>query len=171
MRRDLANLGLTALLTVSPVGALQAGDVTVGDVARALTVATAERPADFSHRDLEELDLSGLDLRGSRFVGANLYGVDLTDADLDGADLSGARLDHVTIIGANFSHARLVGVSLLLPAAFSTLVADPAQSPRFAGADLTDAHVLGHFGRGDWRGATLAGATFDGGRVIFLTSL
>jgi uncharacterized protein YjbI with pentapeptide repeats len=142
----------------------------VREIILTLHHATAEHPADFTGRDLAELDLSGLDLRGASFAGANLYGVDLTDADLSGTDLTGARLDHAIVIRARFNNARMARASILLPAAFSTLTADQAESPVFAGADLSGAQILGRFGRGDWRGVNLSGANFTGGGVRFLAS-
>ncbi len=162
-------LGLATPMFAS-AGAAMAADVTVREIIRTLRHATAEHPADFAGRDLAELDLSGLDLRGASLAGANLYGVDLTDADLSGSDLTGARLDHAIIIRTRFRDARMARASLLLPAAFSTLTADQAKSPVFAGADLSGAQIFGHFGRGDWRGVNLSGANFTGAGVRFLAS-
>jgi len=147
-----------------------AADITVRDIINGLRHATAEHPADFTRRDLAELDLSGLDLRGARLAGANLFGVDLTDADLTGADLTGTRLDHAIVIRTRFRNARMAHASIVLPAAFSTLSADQAESPIFAGADLSGAQIFGRFGLGDWRGVNLSGANFTGPTARFLAN-
>jgi len=156
-------LALAALLLTQTLAAsiAHAADLSLAQITQALVKATPDRPANFAQRDLVDFDLSGLDFKQANLQGANLYGADLTDADLSGTDLSGATLDHTAIIRTKFVGANLSKASLVLPAAFSTLVASPAEAPSFVGADLSGARILGHFGRGDWHGAILVNAHLE----------
>lgn len=154
----LVRLGWLPATMLCWATAAPAGDLTVKAVIERLVQSTREKPADLSDLDLSFLDLSDLDFKGASLIGTDLYGSDLSHADLSGANLSGARLDRTVIIGTDFAGANLSHASLLRPAAFSGFEIRREEAPRFAGADLSGAHVFGRFSDGNWRGVNLAAA-------------
>lgn len=135
-----------------------AADMTARQVTEALVRAGPSAAADLAGRDLRSLDLSGLDFKGARLAGADLFGVDLTMSDLSRADLAGARLDRTLIIKADFSNANMAGASLLRPSVFSSLAFDPADAPRFSGANLSRARIIARLDGADFAGADLSSA-------------
>ena len=138
-----------------------AADVTVREVAMALFQAQPGEKVDYSARNLTNLDLSGLDFKAALLTGADLYGVDFTNANVKGVDLSRTRLDRAIITRADFSRANLAGATLLRPTIFTSLAFDRADSPRFAGANLSKIRVLATFNGADFRGADLSEADFS----------
>ncbi len=152
---------LTILAAVIALGATwpaAAADISVREVADALFRARAGQPIDLGGRSLEGLDLAGLDFKGARLSGADLFGTDLTRTRLVGANLEGVRLDRAIVIRADFTGARLKGAMLRSLTVFSTVDPDPADAPRFKGADLTDTHIVARLDGTDFRGANLTDA-------------
>jgi uncharacterized protein YjbI with pentapeptide repeats len=139
-----------------------AASPSVRDVMIAVAAATPDHPADLSHQDLSGLDLSDSDLQGVNFAGANFFGADLSGARLNGANLAGAKLDRTIIIRTDFSNADLTGATMLLPAA-TTVYGESLRTdaPRFAGANLTGAHLIGRIGNVEWQRAILVHTRFD----------
>ncbi len=163
-----ARLAFVLCLLLTLAGPAGAGELTVRQVVAMLHTG---QPAELPGRDLSRLDLSELDLSGANLAGANLFGANLTDAKLVGAKLAGANLDRAIIIRADFSSADLSGVSMFLPAASTLLGENPAaEAPRFTGANLSRARLLGKLGNGDWAGANLAHTHMELGRVQFLAA-
>ena len=137
-----------------------AADVLVREVVQALFRAKPGEKVDYSARNLTKLDLSGLDFKGALLTGADLYGADFTNASVKGVDLSRTRLDRAIITRADFSGANLAGATLLRPTIFTSLAFDRADSPRFAGANLSKIRVLATFNGADFRRADLSEADF-----------
>ena len=146
--------------------------MTVRQVTEVLVRAMPNTPVDLAGRDLRLLDLSGLDFKGARLTGADLFGVDLTMSDLSRADFAGARLDRAIIIRADFSNANMAGVSLQRPSVFSSLAFDPAEAPRFSGANLSHARIIARLDGADFAGADLSSASLgpDDPRSVITTS-
>ncbi len=149
---------VTALFAAVASGPLLAADISVREVAEALFRARAGEPVDLGGRSFEGLDLAGLDFKGARLTGADLFGTDLTRARLAGANLDGVRLDRATVIRADFTGASLKGAMLRSLTVFSTVDPDPADAPRFAGANLSDVHLVARLDGTDFRGANLTDA-------------
>ncbi|BCM85695.1 pentapeptide repeat-containing protein [Methylobacterium indicum] len=122
--------------------AMTRAEMTRADV-EALIARAAGRPIDLSDKALSGLDLSGLDLRG-----ANLRTARLNRVNLRGADLSGANLEQAWIIKADLTGAKLVGARMF---------GITAREANLTGADLSRAVPIG-----DFRGATMRGATLVG---------
>lgn len=138
-----------------------AADVSAREVTLQLYRASADAPVDLSGHDLRFLDLAGLDFKAARLARSDLYGVDLTGARLSQTDLSGTRLDRAVLVKADLSGANLSGATLLRPTVFATLPFNMADSPRFAGANLSRIRVMAHFEGADFRGADLTAADFS----------
>ena len=75
---------VSMVVWISPA---QSADFSAAQVRAIIAVATADKPADFSGKSLENLDLSNLDFRRANLSGANLFGAKLDSADLSGANL------------------------------------------------------------------------------------
>jgi uncharacterized protein YjbI with pentapeptide repeats len=170
--RIAANVALLVLVGHSCWSPAFGADMTVRQVTEALFRAMPNIAVDFAGRDLRQLDLSGLDFKGARLAGADLFGVDLAMSDLSRADLVGARLDRAIIIKADFSNANMVRASLQRPSAFSSLAFDPAEAPRFVGANLSRARIIARLDGADFTGANLAFASLasDDQRSVITTS-
>lgn len=148
----------TIVVAVQGVGPLMAADISVREVADTLFRARAGERVDLGGRSLEGLDLAGLDFKGARLVGADLFGTDLTRTRLAGANLDGVRLDRAIVIRADFTGASLRGAMLRSLTVFSTVDPEPADAPRFAGADLSNVHIVARLDGTDFRGANLTDA-------------
>jgi uncharacterized protein YjbI with pentapeptide repeats len=133
-------------------------ELSARDVTSAFFQAQADKPVDFSGRNLRFLDLSGLDFKGAALAGADLFGADLTTSDLRGVNLAGVNLNRTTMIRADFTGANLSGASLMRPSVATTLDFDPAESPRFARADMRNIRMTAKLIGADFRGADLTGA-------------
>lgn len=148
---------LAASMLISPVTS-RAADLTSEQVRAKLAEASAEKPADFAHKNLSNLDLSGLDFKGANLAGANLFGAKLVGADFRKVDLTGATLDAAWLMKANFSGARLANASLFAPVMSSTMNVTLAERPKFVGADLTGARVIARFSQTDMSNAKFINA-------------
>lgn len=136
-------------------------DLTVRDITNALYKVRPGERLDYSGKDLTYLDLSGLDFKGASLAHTDLYGTDFTSANLKGADLSGARLDRSVLIKADLSGANLLGATIYRPTIYSDLSSNPADAPRFAGANLTGARFQAELSGADFRGAEMKYADFS----------
>jgi uncharacterized protein YjbI with pentapeptide repeats len=136
-------------------------DMTVREIASALFRADPDAPVDLSRKNLAYLDLSGLDFKRARLSHADLYGVDFTRANLRGADLSQTRLDRAVLIGADLSGANLRGATIRRPTVYSDLSNNPADTPRFPGANLAGVRLLADLSGVDFHGADLSGANLS----------
>ena len=158
-RRRSIEAGAFVALMLAAASPAVAEPLTVKQISQALVKATPGNPPDFSHAELIGLDLSGLDFKGAKLTGADLLGANLSDANLAGTDLSGAKLDRVTITRTNFAGADLSGASLFDIAAYSTTeFPRPAESPIFAGADLSGTNIQARLTGVNMRGADLSDA-------------
>jgi uncharacterized protein YjbI with pentapeptide repeats len=154
--RDVKSQGV-----LGPEGAtLDAGpsELSAKDVTAAFFRAKHGAPVDFSGQNLRFLDLSGLDFKGAGLAGADLFGADLTTSDLRGVNLTGVNLNRTTVIRADFSGANLSGATFMRPSVTTSLEYDPAESPRFAGADMRNVRMTTKLIGADFRGADLTGA-------------
>lgn len=116
-------------------------DKITSDQARAmLKQATADKPADFSGKDLSYQDLSGLDLRNAKFVDTNLFGADLRGSNFTGVDMTNAYLNLARLENANFTNANLSNATLFQPI---------YDKNSFKGAKLVNARVIGTLGAVD----------------------
>jgi uncharacterized protein YjbI with pentapeptide repeats len=115
---------------------------------------------DLSGKILVYLDLSELNFKGAILTGSDFYGTDFTGANLKGADLSRTRLDRAVLIRADLSGADLSGATILRPTIYSDLSTNTADAPRFAGANLTEAHIQAELSGADFHGADLTRANF-----------
>ena len=140
------------------LGNAASADWSLRDVVTALFEADREIPLDLNDAQLKFLDLSGLDFRRARLSGANLHGSDLTGSNLSECDLNNAILDRATLVRADFSNANLVGALIRLPHSAGSPGFDRSSSPRFPGADLRQARLVGRFDGGHFQGANLEGA-------------
>ncbi len=123
-----------------------------GEQARTLLrQATADKPADFSGKDLSYQDLSGLDLRHAKFVDTNLFGADLRGSDLSGVDMTKAYLNLARIEKTNFSNANLTDATLFQPI---------YEKNSFKGAKLVNARVIGTLGAVDMSEADIRHGRF-----------
>lgn len=148
----------------SPLAAGTSGvstDLTVREIAQQLFNARPGERLDYAGRDFAYFDLSGLDFKQARLARADLYGVDFTGADLKGADISHARLDRAVLIRADLSGADLRGTTIFRPTIYSDMRNDPADAPRFAGANLSAIRVQADLSGADFRGADLTRADFS----------
>ena len=155
MSKALGLAGLLMILATSPV---LGADLTAAQVHQTLSVASPERPADFSGKSLENLDLSNFDFRRARLTRTNLFGAKLVGADFSGANLSGAKLDLAWVMRANFTGANLSNASLLGLVVSSGLEYSPTEAPTFKSANFSGAHVVARLARFDLRGANFQGA-------------
>lgn len=124
------------------------------------TLVQATAPPDFAGADLSALDLSELNFKRANLSRANLLGADLTAANLAGAVLRGAKLDRTLVAGTDFSAADLTGASFyhVVGTAPSGEALGP---PRFRGANLSGARIMGHLVSADFQGANLTQARLD----------
>ncbi len=124
------------------------------------TLVQATSPPDFAGADLSSLDLSDLNFKRANLSHANLLGADLTGANLAGAILRGAKLDRTLVAGTDFSEADLTAASFYHVAG----TAPPGKAlgpPRFRGANLSGARIMGHLVSADFQGANLTQARLD----------
>jgi uncharacterized protein YjbI with pentapeptide repeats len=128
------------------------------DVTAAVFQAKAGIRLDFSGQNLRHLDLSGLDFKGASLAGADLFGADLTTANLAGADLTNGNLNRVSVIRADFTGAKLANATFMRPNVSTSLDFDPAEAPKFTGADMRNIRMTTRLHGADFRGANLAGA-------------
>jgi uncharacterized protein YjbI with pentapeptide repeats len=135
-------------------------DMTVREITTALFKAKPGERVDLSKRKLAYLDLSGLNFKGATLARSDLYGVDFTNANLRGTDLSGTRLDRSNLIRADLAGANIAGATILRPNVYTDLTSNPADSPRFPGANLTGVRVQANLSGADFHGADLTGANF-----------
>lgn len=138
--------------------AVRPQELTARDIATAVFQAAPGTRLDFSGQNLRHLDLSGLDFKGATLAGADLFGADLSKANLSGVDLSGGNLNRVSLIRADLSRASLANATLMRPNVSTTLEYDPAEAPRFTGADMRGIRMTTKLLGADFRGANLAGA-------------
>ena len=116
-----------------------------------LKQATADKPADFSGKDLSYQDLSGLDLRHAKFVDTNLFGADLRGSDFTGVDMTKAYLNLARIEKTNFTNANLTNATLFQPI---------YEKNSFKGAKLVNARVIGTLGAVDMSEADVRNGRF-----------
>ncbi len=64
------------------------------------------------------------------------------------------------LIRADLSGANLRGATILRPTVYSDLTSNPADAPRFSGANLTDVRVQANLSGADFHAADLSGADF-----------
>lgn len=157
--RVLSSLLVTLLFGVT-AGLSQAADMSARQVTELLFGATHLKPPDLSRRDLSGLDLSGLDFKNANLAGSDLYGADLTGANLAATNLQGVRLDRATITGAEFSSANLEQARILRPTVFTGLEPVRREAPRFAGARMSGAIIIGWLDGADFRWADLSRVVF-----------
>jgi uncharacterized protein YjbI with pentapeptide repeats len=164
--RTTKGLILAAVLTLGgganaeePVS--RKADMTVREITSALFRAGPGEPIDLSRHNLAYLDLSGLNFKGATLARSDLFGVDFTGANLKGTDLSHTRLDRSVLIGADLSGANLRGATIQRPAVYSNFSNDPADAPRFSGANMTGVRVMANLSGADFRGANLTNADFS----------
>ncbi|MFN0219941.1 MAG: pentapeptide repeat-containing protein [Hyphomicrobium sp.] len=119
-----------------------------------------ERP-NLAGRFLAYLDLSDLNFKGASLARADLYGTDFTGANLSGADLSGSRLDRSVLIRANLAGANVSDATILRPTIYTDMSFDPADAPKFQGANLKRIQVQADLSGADFRGADLTSANFS----------
>ena len=159
VRRDagLLPLAVVVVLATAALAATPAwsADISVRQITELLFRADRRAPADLRGRSLEGLDLAGLDFKGARLDDADLFGTDLTRTRLDGASLEGVRLDRAIVIRAVFTGARLKGARLRSLTVFSGVEPDPADAPRFDGADLSGAEIVARLDGANFSGANL----------------
>ena len=115
-----------------------AADHMTADQVRAGVRAVPKGKADLSGKDMSRADLTGLDLSGANLAGAdlsgaNLHGVKLVGADLTGADLTKADLTFTWIMRANFTRARLHGVTMQTVVTSTRMENTPDQAATFVG--------------------------------------
>lgn len=134
----------------------KASDVSARAVTEALFHASSTAPISYAGRDLSFLDLAGLDFKKANLAGTNLYGADLSKSNLSETDLAGARLDNADVSQADFSGANLKGATLLTVSAHQST--NPADAPKFSGADLSDSHIAARLDGADFSNADLTGA-------------
>lgn len=146
---------IAAAILLGAASPLPAADLSVRELAETLFKARGEKPVDLAGRSLEGLDLAGLDFKGARLSGSDLFGTDLTRTSLRGADLQGVRLDRAIVTRTDFTGARLNGAMLRSLTVFPTVDPDPADAPRFTGADLSGAEIVARLDGTDFRGARL----------------
>ena len=161
----LLQLGAAAFLAAAALAAEKGpvsrdADMSVRDITAALFKAKPGQPVDLSGRNLAYLDLAGLNFKAADLRGADLYGVDFTGANLRGADLADTRLDRSVLIRADLSGANLSGATILRPTIYTDLTNNPADAPRFAGANLTGVRVHANLSGADFHAADLSGADF-----------
>lgn len=137
-----------------------AAEMAARDVISEIFKSTADRPVDFSDRDLSYLDLANVDFKKALLAGADLYGCDLTRANLSGADLSDTRLDRSTIIGTDFTGANLEGATLLLPAGFSNMAFEQKDAPNFTGVRMAGGRIIARLDGASFRNADLTNVSF-----------
>lgn len=137
---------------------LRPPEYTARDVTAAVFQSKGGPPLDFSGQNLRHLDLSGLDFKGASFAGADLFGADLSSANLSGSDLTGGNLNRVNLIRADLTGAKLVDAMVMRPNVSTSLDYDPAEAPRFAGADMRNIRMTTRLQGADFRGANLQGA-------------
>jgi uncharacterized protein YjbI with pentapeptide repeats len=135
-------------------------DLSVRDIVSTLFKAKPGDAIDFAGRNLAYLDLAGIDFKRANLAGSDLYGVDFTGSNLRGSDLAGARLDRAVLIKADLSGANLMGATLLRPTIYTDLSNNPADAPRFSGANLANARVMANLSGADFHGSDLSGADF-----------
>ena len=148
----------SALLAACPVPA-SAVPMNARAVTQLLFNAVDGTRPDLSGQALKDLDLAGLDFKKATLAKANLFGADLSNANLSGTDLRAANFDRVTLIATRFDDANLEGASLLRPSVFTTLTALASEAPSFRGANMRGIKMFGRFGRANFQGADLTGAT------------
>lgn len=136
-------------------------DMSVRDISAALFKAKPDEPVDLSGRNLAYLDLAGLNFKGAKLRGADLYGVDFTSVNLRGTDLADTRLDRSVLIRADLAGANLSGATILRPTIYTDLTNNPADAPRFSGANLTGVRVHANLSGADFHAADLSGADFS----------
>jgi len=135
-------------------------DMTVREITGALFKAKPGKPVDLSRKNLAYLDLSGLNFKGAKLRDADLYGVDFTGANLRGTDLANSRLDRSVLIRADLAGANLAGATILRPTIYTDLTNNPADAPRFPGANMTGVRVHANLSGADFHAADLSGADF-----------
>lgn len=144
-----------------PLGPVsQKADISASQITKLLHLSgPGERP-DLSGRFLAYLDLSDLNFKGATLARSDLYGADFTGANLSGADLSGTRLDRSVLIRANLAGANLSGATIFRPTVYSDMSSNPADAPKFRGANLQRIQVQADLSGADFRGADLTDAHF-----------
>jgi len=162
--RILLTLAAAVTLAVTALAAEDdkpKADMTVREIASALFKVNPDAPVDLSKHTLAYLDFSGLDFKGAKLAHADLYGADFTGANLRGTDLTHTRLDRAVLIRADLSGANLSGATMRRPTVYTDLGNNPADAPRFSGANLTGVRAMANLSGADFHGADLSGANFS----------
>lgn len=161
--RRVRHLGFVVVALLLATRPLSGADHLTTEQVRNAAAAAPPGKLDLSGRNMSGDDLTGLDLSGANLarailVGADLQGVKLVRADLTGADLSGANLNHTWIMRANFTRARLRGVSMQTVVTSTGMENTREEAATFVDADLSGASLTVHFSYDDMRGADFSGA-------------
>ena len=128
------------------------------DVVRLLFQSSREKPADLRQSDLRRLDLAEVDFKGANLQHVDLSGADVTRANLGGCSMVEANLDSAVLTGTDFSEADLSRATIRRPSIFHSLEPSKEEAPRFTGAKLKDAWLLGVFDFSDFSNADLTSA-------------
>lgn len=157
-----AALVATAATAEQPLGPVsQKADISTQQIAAMLHKSGPGDRLDLSGRFLAYLDLSDLNFKGASLARSDLYGADFTGANLSGADLSGTRLDRSVLIRANLAGANVSDATILRPTIYSDMSSNPADAPKFQGANLRRIQVQADLSGADFRGADLTAANFS----------
>jgi uncharacterized protein YjbI with pentapeptide repeats len=147
-------------------GRLEDSDLSEADLGYAVLTGSKLNKTDLSHAFLESADLNGADLSGANLSDAALGGANLNEALLKGANLSGADLSGATGLRSELLASQIMrSIKGELPS-----FRDPTQGAWLAGADLSDAVLVGanlsgselfmaNFEDADLRGADLSSAS------------
>jgi uncharacterized protein YjbI with pentapeptide repeats len=135
-----------------------AADVTAREITDQLFRANDAAPVSFAGKNLSFLDLAGLRFKKADLSGVNLNGADLSASDLSGSNLAGANLDNTNLARANFSGANLKSATLMTVTAHLTAEPNPADAPKFIGANLAGAKIAARLDGADFRNADLTRA-------------
>lgn len=103
-----------------------------------------QKGCDLSDKDLGYLEFNGMDLRHCKMVNTSFFGAYLIGANLSGADMQRAYLNLARLENANLSRANLTD-AIIFQAIFD--------KTNFAGANLTNARVIGTLGAVNMSGA------------------
>lgn len=109
------------------------------------------KTCDLSNKDLGYLEFDGKDLRHCKMVNTSFFGAYLRGANLSGANLQRAYLNLARLENANLSKADLSD-AIIFQAIFD--------KTNFAGANLTNARVIGTLGAVDMTGVNASNGRF-----------
>ena len=109
------------------------------------------KTCDLSNKDAGYLIFNGLDLSHCNMQNISFFGAELKSAKLVGANLKGAYLNLARLENADFSQADLTNATI-----FQAIF----DKTNFAGANLTNARMIGTLGKVDMHGANVSKGRF-----------